>query len=123
MMKLVRTLIVAAAVSAISTSVAAQTQADRNQDKVAYPPHTILGNLHYVGTATLNSYLITTPQGHILINTNYEDTVPLLRESIEKLGFKLADVKIVLGSHAHGDHMQGDALVKELTGGAQVMAM
>ena len=100
-----------------------QTVEDRTQDKVAFPAHKIMGNLYYVGTGTLNSYLITTPQGHILINTNYEDTVPLLRESIEKLGFKLTDIKIILGSHAHGDHMQADGLVKELTGGATVMAM
>jgi metallo-beta-lactamase class B len=100
-----------------------QTVEDRTQDKVAFPAHKIMGNLYYVGTGTLNSYLITTPQGHILINTNYEDTVPLLRESIEKLGFKLTDIKVILGSHAHGDHMQADGLVKELTGGATVMAM
>jgi len=100
-----------------------QTVEDRTQDKVAFPAHKIMGNLYYVGTGTLNSYLITTPQGHILINTNYEDTVPLLRESIEKLGLKLTDIKIILGSHAHGDHMQADGLVKELTGGAMVMAM
>ena len=100
-----------------------QTQQDRTQDKVAFPAHTIIGNLHYVGTVTLNSYLITTPQGHILINTNYEDTVPLLRASVEKLGFKMSDIKIILGSHAHPDHMQADAMVKELTGGASVMAM
>jgi metallo-beta-lactamase class B len=71
----------------------------------------------------LNSYLITTPQGHILINTNFEETVPLLQASVEKLGHKMADIKIILGSHAHGDHMQADAIVKELTGGATVMAM
>jgi metallo-beta-lactamase class B len=102
---------------------AAQTQADRTQDRVAFPAHTIISNVSYVGTATLNSYLITTPQGHILINTNFEDTVPLLRASVEKLGFKMADIKIILGSHAHPDHMQADAMVKELTGGATVMAM
>ena len=101
----------------------AQTQADRTQDKVAFPAHTILGNLHYVGTATLNSFLFTTPQGHILINTNYEDTVPLLRASVEKLGFKLTDIKIVIGSHAHPDHQQADAMLKDLSGGAMVMAM
>jgi metallo-beta-lactamase class B len=101
----------------------AQTTADRTQDRVAFPAHTIIGNVSYVGTATLNSFLITTPQGHILINTNYEDTVPLLRESVEKLGFQMTDIKIILGSHAHPDHMQGDAVVKELTGGATVMAM
>jgi metallo-beta-lactamase class B len=101
----------------------AQTTADRTQDRVAFPAHTIIGNVSYVGTATLNSFLITTPQGHILINTNFEDTVPLLRESVEKLGFKMTDIKIILGSHAHPDHQQGDAVVKELTGGATVMAM
>ena len=102
---------------------AAQTQADRTQDRVAFPAHKIIGNVSYVGTATLNSYLITTPQGHILINTNFEETVPLLRESVEKLGFKMADIKIILGSHAHPDYMQADAVVKEMTGGATVMAM
>lgn len=101
----------------------AQTTEDRTQDRVAFPAHKILGNLHYVGTGTLNSYLFTTPEGHVLINTNFEETVPLLREAIAKLGFQLTDVKIILGSHAHGDHMQADAIVKELTGGAQVMAM
>jgi len=102
---------------------AAQTTADRTQDRVAFPAHRIVGNVSYVGTATLNSYLITTPQGHILINSNFEDTVPLLRASVEKLGFKMTDIKIILGSHAHPDHMQADAMVKEATGGAAVMAM
>jgi metallo-beta-lactamase class B len=101
----------------------AQTAEDRTQDRVAFPAHRIIGNIHYVGTGTLNAYLITTPEGHILINTNFEETVPLLRESIEKLGFKLTDIRIILGSHAHADHMQGDAIVKELTGAAQVMVM
>jgi metallo-beta-lactamase class B len=111
------------ALLAIPAVTAAQTTADRTQDRVAFPAHTIIGNVSYVGTATLNSFLITTPQGHILINTNFEDTVPLLRESVEKLGFKMTDIKIILGSHAHPDHQQGDAVVKELTGGATVMAM
>src|SRR5262247_449374 len=115
--------LVLAGVVATSALVRAQTQADRTQDKVAFPAHTIIGNLHYVGTATLNSYLFTTPQGHILINTNYEDTVPLLRASVEKLGFKMTDIRIILGSHAHPDHQQADALVKEAAGGATVMAM
>jgi metallo-beta-lactamase class B len=108
---------------AMSAVAVAQTQADRTQDRVAFPAHKMLGNLNYVGTATLNSYLFTTPQGHILINSNFEDTVPLLQASVEKLGFKMTDIKVILGSHAHGDHMQADAVVKELTGGAMVMAM
>jgi metallo-beta-lactamase class B len=117
-----RAAMVIAGLGAIASLVHGQSQEDRTQDRVAFPAHKIIGNLHYVGTVTLNSYLITTPQGHILINTNYEETVPLLRASVEKLGFAMNDIEIILGSHAHGDHMQGDAVVKELTGGT-VMAM
>ena len=87
-----------------------------------FPAHKVIGNVYYVGSADLASFLITTPQGHILINSDFESTVPLIRASVEKLGFHFSDIKIVLGSHAHGDHMEGDALVKELTG-ARVMAM
>ena len=118
-----RALLLVALVVAVPTITPAQTVEDRTQDKVAFPAHKIMGNLYYVGTGTLNSYLITTPAGHILINTNFEDTVPLLRASVEKLGFKMSDIKMILGSHAHGDHMQADAEVKELTGGATVVAM
>jgi metallo-beta-lactamase class B len=118
------TMAVLAGLAAMSgVALVAQTEADRTQDRVAFPAHKIVGNLSYVGTVTLNSYLFTTPQGHILINTNYEDTVPLLKASVEKLGFKMTDIKIILGSHAHPDHMQADATVKELSGGGQVMAM
>lgn len=88
----------------------------------AFPPHQIVANIYYVGTNSLASFLVTTPQGHILINTSYERTVPIIKSSVEKLGFKFSDIKIILGSHAHGDHMEGDALAKELSG-AQVMAM
>ena len=94
----------------------------KEDQDTAFTPHKIIGNVYYVGTRSLASFLFTTPEGHILINSDYERTVPVIRDSVEKLGFKFADIKIVLGSHAHGDHMEGDALVKELTG-AQVMAM
>src|SRR5881394_2619468 len=94
----------------------------REDQDTPFTPHKIFGNLYYVGTRSLASFLITTPQGHILINSDYERNVPAVRQSIEALGFKYTDVKILLGSHAHADHMEGDALVKELTG-AQVMAM
>jgi metallo-beta-lactamase class B len=94
----------------------------KEMQDTAFEPHKIAGNLYYVGTQSLATFLITTPQGNILINSDYERTVPVIRSSVEKLGFKFSDIKIVLGSHAHGDHMEGDALVKELTG-AQVMAM
>ena len=94
----------------------------KEDQDTAFEPHKVIGNVYYVGTRSLASFLITTPQGHILINSDYERTVPVIRGSVEKLGFKFSDVKIILGSHAHGDHMEGDALMKELTG-AQVMAM
>jgi len=121
--KAVRAVVLFAVFAMTPAVIHSQTQEDRTQDRVAFPAHKIMGNLHYVGTGTLNSYLVTTPQGHILINTNFEETVPLLQASVEKLGFKLTDIKIILGSHAHGDHMQADGMVKELTGGATVMAM
>ena len=94
----------------------------RDDQTTAFPPHKVIGNIYYVGTKSLSSYLITTPKGHILVNSTYERNVPIIQKSIEDLGFKFSDVKILLGSHAHGDHQEGDALVKQLTG-AQVVAM
>jgi len=88
----------------------------------AFPPHKIIGNVYYVGTRTLSSFLITTPAGHILINSTYERNVRTIAKSVERLGFTFSDVRILLGTHAHGDHQEGDALVKELSG-AQVLAM
>jgi metallo-beta-lactamase class B len=87
-----------------------------------FPPHKVIGNVYFVGSEQLASFLVTTPEGHILINSDFEQTVPVIRAAVEKLGFKFTDIKILLGSHAHGDHMEGDALVKELTA-AKVMAM
>jgi len=76
----------------------------------------MIGNIYYVGSRGLASYLITTPAGHILINSNLKTSVPLIRESVEKLGFHFSDVKILLISHAHFDHDGGSAEVKKLTG-------
>jgi metallo-beta-lactamase class B len=92
------------------------------QQRAQFPPHKVVGNLYYVGSESLSSFLVATPEGHILINTTWEDAVPNLRRSVEDLGFDFEDIEIILGSHAHGDHMQGDALVAQLTG-ARVMAM
>lgn len=94
----------------------------REQQNKQFPPHKIVGNLYYVGTESLASFLIVTPEGNILINSMYEVDVPVIRDSVEKLGFHFADIKILLGSHAHADHMEGDAMVKELTG-VKLMAM
>ena len=94
----------------------------KEDQRTAFPPHKIIGNIYYVGTRSLASFLIVTPEGNILVDSTYEANVPVIRKSIEDLGFKFADTKILLGSHAHGDHQEGDAMVKELTG-AKVMAM
>ena len=87
-----------------------------------FPPYRIIGNIYYVGSQGLASYLITTPQGNILINSSLEKSVPMIRESVEKLGFHFSDTKILLISHAHWDHCAGSAAVKELTG-AKYMVM
>jgi len=93
------------------------------EDQAAqFPPHKIIGNIYYVGTRTLSSFLVVTPQGNILIDSTYERNVPTIEKSVTQLGFKFSDTKILLGNHAHGDHQEGDALVKQRTG-AQVIAM
>ncbi len=81
-----------------------------------FPPHRIAGNLYYVGSRDLASYLITTPEGHVLINSSLEESVPLIRASVEKLGFKFADIRVLLISHAHSDHCAGSAEIVKQTG-------
>ncbi len=87
-----------------------------------FPPFKIAGNLYYVGSKGLASYLIAGPQGHILINSDLEENVPLIRTSVEKLGFKFTDIKILLISHAHWDHNAASDTIKKLTG-AKYMVM
>src|SRR5256714_14253806 len=87
-----------------------------------FPPHKIIANIYYVGTKTLSSFLIVTPQGNILMDSTYERNVPVIQKSVSDLGFTFSDIKILLGNHAHADHQEGDALVKQITG-AQVVAM
>jgi metallo-beta-lactamase class B len=87
-----------------------------------FPPFKIAGNLYYVGSRGLANYLIATPQGHILINSDLEENVPLIRASVERLGFKFTDIKILLLSHAHWDHDAASDTVKKLTG-AKYMVM
>jgi len=88
-----------------------------------FPPHRIADHVYYVGSKGLATYLITTSKGHILINSSFERTVPIIRANVEKLGFKFSDIKILLASHAHSDHVAGHALIKELTGArVEVMA-
>src|SRR5882762_11378803 len=87
-----------------------------------FPPFRIAGHLYYVGSKGLANYLITTPQGHILINSDLEESVPLIQASVEKLGFKFSDIRILLLSHAHWDHDAGSAAIKGITG-AKYMVM
>ncbi len=80
-----------------------------------FPPHKVMDNLYYVGTSQLSSFLITTPEGHILHSSNYETSVPVIKAAVEQLGFDFDDIKILISGHAHPDHIEGDALVKEMT--------
>src|SRR5437762_1769708 len=107
-----------AAVFTSASSLRAQVSPDWTEP---FPPFRIAGNLYYVGSRGLANYLITTPQGHILINSDLEANVPLIRASIEKLGFKFGDVRILLISHAHWDHDAGSAMIKQITGAAYMV--
>jgi metallo-beta-lactamase class B len=86
-----------------------------------FPAHRVMDNLYYVGTSMLSSFLITTPEGHILVSSNYEASVPVIQASVAELGFDFSDIEILISGHAHPDHIEGDALVKELTGAEVVV--
>lgn len=87
-----------------------------------FPPFRMIGNVYWVGTYDLSTYLITTPAGHILINTGLAETVPQIKAGIEQLGFKLSDVKILTATHGHFDHVAGLAKLKQLTGARVMMS-
>jgi metallo-beta-lactamase class B len=86
-----------------------------------YQPFRIVGNLYYVGTYDLAAYLITTSQGHILINTGLDDSEALIRAHVDKLGFKFKDIKILLTTHAHFDHVGAMAAIKKQTGATMMI--
>jgi metallo-beta-lactamase class B len=105
------------AVLGLALALADQTFAQGPAEWTApFPPFRIVGNIYYVGSRDLASYLITTSQGDILINSSLESSVPLIRASVQKLGFKFSDIKILLISHAHYDHCAGSAEILKLTG-------
>jgi metallo-beta-lactamase class B len=87
-----------------------------------FKPLRIVADIYYVGASGVSSYLITSPEGHVLIDTGFEQTVPLIRENVDKLGFRMKDIKLILASHAHADHTGGHALAKQLTGARIVMS-
>ena len=115
--------ILTTALSIMITAFAAASHAPVQDDWTElFPAFRIAGNLYYVGSKGLASYLVTTSQGHILINSDLEANVPMIRASMESLGFKFSDIKILLISHAHWDHCAGSAMIKRLTG-AKYMVM
>ena len=108
--------ILAVAVVAVTGSVCT-LHAQANDDWTEpFPPFKIAGNVYYVGSKGLANYLIATPAGHILINSDLEENVPLIRASVERLGFKFTDIKVLLISHAHWDHDAASDTIKKLTG-------
>ncbi len=104
---------------AAGTRPSAQQNADWSRP---FPPLRLIGNVYWVGTYDLSTYLITTPAGHILVNTGLKDTVPEIKAGIERLGFYLSDVRILLATHAHWDHVAGLAELKRLTRARVMMA-
>lgn len=101
----------------LSFSIYAQKTEEERSWNQPVEPFKIAGNIYYVGASDVTSYLITTPKGHILIDSGFIETVPQIKANIAKLGFKIEDVKIILNSHAHYDHAGGIAELKRLTGG------
>ena len=81
----------------------------------AFPPFRMIGNVHWIGTYDLSTYLITTPQGHILINTGLAQTVSQITANVTQLGFKVEDIRILTATHGHFDHVAGLAQLKKLT--------
>jgi len=103
---------------ALLLAASAALHADFNPDwNKPVQPYRVVSNIYYVGTNYLASFLIVTPGGNILINPDFEESVPLIRASVEKLGYRFSDIKIILMSHAHDDHAAGSAAAKKLSGG------
>lgn len=119
--KEMRIKVLVAAIAFVS-SIAGNLSAQGNPDwTTPSPGFRIAGNLYYVGTKDLASYLVTTSAGHILINSTLDANVPLINQSVEQLGFRFTDIKILLISHAHWDHAAGSAAIKRLTGAAYMV--
>ena len=96
-------------------------QSDPNWTR-PFPPFRIVGNIYWVGSYDLATYLIATPQGHILINTGVGDTAKQIKASVEQLGFKLTDTRILTATHGHFDHVAGLAELKRMTGARLVVS-
>ena len=100
----------------------ANGQSFHTHQSEAVEPFRILGNIYYVGASNLASYLITSPEGHFLLDTGVQGMTDDIKRNVEALGFRMSDIKIILSSHAHFDHIQGHAIMQRMTG-AQVFAL
>ncbi len=107
----------------LPNSVLAQDQNPlRGRPSDPLEPYQVIGNIYYVGAVGISSHIIVTPEGLILLDTGTQQMLPGIRSNLEKLGYTLKDIKIILSSHAHWDHVEGHAVIKELSG-AKVMAL
>lgn len=115
--------IVALCVLLVSVAHASAQISDDETRKWNQPvkPFKIVGNVYYVGAKEVASYLIVTPQGHILLDTGFLETVPQIKQNVAQLGFRFEDIKILINSHAHSDHAGGFAAVKKELTGARLM--
>jgi metallo-beta-lactamase class B len=107
----------------LATAAAAQISSDEEREwNQPVPPFRIAGNVYYVGAHEVAAYLVTTPAGHVVLDSGFEETVPLVLASVEALGFRPADVKLLIASHAHLDHVGGMATLRERTGARLLMS-
>lgn len=110
-------------IGAVALSLVPTASGQNNADWTRpFPPFKLIGNIYWVGSYDLSTYLITTPQGHFLINTGVGDTAQTIKASVEQLGFKMSDVKILTATHGHWDHVAGIAELKKMTGAALVVS-
>ncbi|MCO6511681.1 MAG: subclass B3 metallo-beta-lactamase [Aridibacter famidurans] len=115
------TILIIACFFALPISAQITSEAEREMTKPV-EPFRVIANVYYVGTNDVASYLITSDEGHIMIDSGFEETVPLIEASVKKLGFDLRDVKILLNNHEHYDHCGGLATLREKTG-AKLLAV
>jgi len=124
-MKSVLTIVIALGAVTLGTAVFGQAQNSLPQNAdwtKPFPPFRMVGNIYWVGSYDLATYLITTPAGNILINTGVGDTAKQIKASVEQLGFTLSDTKILTSTHGHFDHVAGMAELKRMTGAQLVVS-
>ena len=117
---ILRCTILIVALSSVFNPCSAQSDEASRAMNAPVKPYRVIGNIYYVGASDVSSFLITTPNGHILLDSGFIETVPQIKQNLAQLGFRLEDIKILLNSHAHYDHAGGFAELKRLTG-AQLM--